>query len=176
VSGEPPGGYSSIVHAFRRHLHSCAALALLAMAALALGPTISRLLLPRTDAAPGGPGMPPAVARGAESPGPQHGAAHRPADSHAHHHHGTAMLPAAPEVLASEDVPATPHPASHHHSLEHCGLCVVAACAFAVAPQPPALISIDACYRVARSARPSLPPLRIVWSPASPRGPPSSLA
>src|SRR5450755_1302962 len=98
------------MHSLRRRLRLCVWLALLSITALAICPTVSRLLLP------GGLVAPAASAHGT-------GATH---DHHAHH--GGAMQAGA--------MPVSSHVPSHQHSLEHCGFCVLAAQAYAAAAAP----------------------------------------
>jgi hypothetical protein len=135
------------MRAVRRRLRLYAWLALLAIAALAICPTVSRVFAPDGSAAP------PLLGTGA---------------AHAHHHHHDGTMQAA-------TTPVAPHVPSHQHSLEHCGFCVLAAHAFAVAPAPTAMLASSDCGRRAEIGRaPAVPRLRCDWSPASSRGPPLS--
>jgi hypothetical protein len=134
------------VDRFRRRLKTFASIALVAFAGLALAPTISRALLLRDEAPPHAPGAHHQI--GAMEPAP------------AHHHHG------------DHHDGATPPPAEHRHSLDHCALCLVAACAVAFDATPHAFTVHDGGReRVA-------PPASVVprwsddWSPATSRGPP----
>jgi len=150
------------MHALRRRLRGCTWLALLAMVALALGPTISRLALPEE------PSPRAALALGAPmDDAAMHHAAMDPAAMHAHHHH-------AASIDASNAPASPPTRPAHHHTLEHCALCAVAATAFAVAPAPPLVIAAASVPRnVAALPERGLKPGRTPRSPASSRGPPT---
>jgi hypothetical protein len=148
------------MRAVRRRLRVCAWLALLAILALAVGPTVSRLLLPAGNAFAPGTASQAEPARG-EATAPRHDIA----STHHHHHHDMAMVPAT--------TPAPTQPSPHEHALEHCGLCLLAAHGFTFVQDRPALV---ACIESTRPAldliTPALPRLRSDWSPASSRGPP----
>lgn len=130
---------------WRRRSRSCAAVALLSVLALALGPTVSRLSLPARDALPA----------------PAH---------HPHHaHHGHAAMAAMADARPGE----MPAPA-HQHSLDHCALCVLAAHAFTFFQEAPRLgACVEIAHPAARQVAAALPRLRLDWNPASSRGPPA---
>jgi hypothetical protein len=156
------------MHAVRRRLRAWAWLALLSITALAGGPTLSRLLLPAV-----GPTLAAAVSHSPADPGSAVSApAASPAMDMAHHHHDMAMAPGAmPGVPRALPTPL-PVPA-HEHALEHCGLCLLAAGAFAFVQERRVLAAFVECARpAARCVVAALPRLRSDWSPASSRGPP----
>ncbi|MEO8922882.1 MAG: DUF2946 family protein [Caldimonas sp.] len=64
------------------------------------------------------------------------------------------------------------HPAGHSHSLDHCGMCVVAAFAFALASSPPAVAASAPVHDPVVESATAAPRPRDDWSPASWRGPP----
>jgi hypothetical protein len=146
----------------RRRLRVFTWVALLAMVAIALGPTISRLTVPEEPS------------RGdvfALDVPVDHGAMHRAAMSTGaidaqHRHVG---------VIAATAAPASPPTSPPHcHTLERCALCAVAASAFAVAPPPPTVMAVATVRRqVAVLAERGLVPGRSPWSPATSRGPPA---
>jgi hypothetical protein len=71
-------------------------------------------------------------------------------------------------------MPSAPVPVpAHEHALEHCGLCLLAAGAFAFVQERPVLAAFVECTHPApRCVVAALPRLRCDWSPASSRGPP----
>jgi len=143
------------MRAVRRRLRACAWLALLAILALAVGPTVSRLLLPAGNVFASG-----TASRMGEATVPR-----RDIESTHHHHHDMAMAP------ATTPVPTQPSP--HEHALEHCGLCLLAVHGFAFVHDRPALTAFVESTRPALDRiTPALPRLRSDWSPASSRGPP----
>ncbi len=120
--------------------------ALLAFAGLAAAPTISRAI--HLGAGPEEPaglmGQAPIAAIGVE---------------HAHHH-------------ASPLTDPSPHSGGHSHSIDHCAMCVVATCAYAlasIAPEMGTSPGVQECMDLPVDATPRL---RQDWSPASLRGPP----
>lgn len=139
--------YSPRVLMLRRKIHRFVWLCVVAMAGIAVGPTISRTL-----AAGSGASAEPAHWHGIE-------AAHSMpmASAPARHEAGPASEPAAP----------------HAPSLDHCELCVLAASAWAFAsvPHQPVLDPFEFHFVVlppiVSAAR------RVVWPPATPRGPPT---
>src|SRR5205085_1728948 len=134
---------------------------LLAVFTLALGPTISRLTLPEQPSRGAAFSLEARVDHAA-----MHHTAMDAGAMHAHRHH------AASSLATSAPPPARTAP-SHHHTLEHCALCAVAATAFAVASSPPVVVAAFAEPRpVAVSADRGLAPGRTPWSPATSRGPP----
>ena len=138
------------MHAVRRHLRLYAWLALLSITCLAICPSVSRLLVPAPDIRQ----ATAAVLHGTDV-----------APAHHHHHHDGAMQGGM--------LPASSHAPLHQHSLEHCGFCVLAAHAVAVAPVPAALFAASVCGRQAFNGNAAVAPrLRCDWSPASSRGPP----
>jgi hypothetical protein len=144
------------MQAVRHRIRACAWLALLAIVALAVGPTVSRMRLPAN-----GSGM--------HEAGSLHVLATATASTHAmgsaHHHQDRTMQPGP--------LPAAPQAPPHDHALEHCGLCLLAAHAFAFAHTPPALVAVRQCSRLSNGqVAPAAPRLRSDWSPASSRGPP----
>jgi hypothetical protein len=150
------------MHAARRHLRAWAWLALVSIVGLALGPTVSRLLLPSSGAFE--------QPSGAQTrfPYPNEGVTTSPrgADSSHHHHHEIAT--------GSGPSPLTGNPSTHDHALEHCGLCLLAAHAFTFIQQRPELVALRERARPVRAAMATrLPRLRFDWFPASSRGPPS---
>jgi hypothetical protein len=152
--------------AMRRRLRACTWLALVAMALIALGPTISRLTLPEV-AAP--MAMDHAAMRHAAMHDRVDGDALALADSSAtpagHHKHH--YPPAAKS-------PPPPAPPAHTHTLEHCSLCVVALFAFAVAPPPPSVVTpAVAPLPIALPRDGGISPGRDTWSPIGSRGPPA---
>jgi len=159
------------MHQFRRHLRTCTWLALLAMATLAFGPTVSRFTLPEAGRA--------ATPSASQVATVDHAAMHHAVSHHAMHlASGDAAGPRAPthhqDPAAAPQGHGLPTLPPHHHSLEHCALCVVAAGAFAMAPPPPAVASrATAVHRVASLPRIGVAPVPAVWSPAQPRGPPA---
>jgi hypothetical protein len=157
------------MHAIRRRLRACTWVALVAMAALAVGPTISRLTLPEAAAAMAMQHA--ALHHVPVQQGSMDGDAVAMADgaattaTHAHHHHH-------PPAALGNVPPAAPP--GHTHSLEHCALCVVALFALAVAP-PPLQVSTPAGARMAalRLRDDGSSPGRDTWSPIGSRGPPA---
>ena len=149
------------MRAVRRRLRGCAWLALLAILALAVGPTVSRLLLPAGNVfAPGAASQALAELTRGEATVARHDI-----ESTHHHHHDMAMAPAT--------TPVPPHPPPHEHALEHCGLCLLAVHGFAFVQDRPALIAfIESTRPALDQIAPALPRLRSDWSPASSRGPP----
>jgi hypothetical protein len=150
------------MRAVRRRLRLYVWLALLSITALAICPTVSRMVLPdgfvQYDHVAQASGDTRAVAT-AELPH-EAGAAH----DHRHHHVGT---------VETVPMPVSTHPPSHHHTLEHCGFCVLAAHAFAVAPvAAEVLVSSDCGRRPYNRGVLTVPRLRCDWSPGSSRGPP----
>jgi hypothetical protein len=152
------------MRAVRRRLRLYAWLALLSVGALAICPTVSRVLLPVGGFAESAPS---ARLRG-DSEALATAALPHQADAaldHPRHHHDGAMHPGA--------MPVSPHSPSHRHALEHCGFCVLAAHAFAVVPVPAAVLVSSEDGRCAYDeGAPAVPRLRCDWSPASSRGPP----
>ena len=151
--------------AIRRRLHACTWLALTAMLALAIGPTISRLTLPET----GGP------------MGMDHAAMHHAALHHAGMNGGDGVAMADAQAMPAVHHhhshppagPASPPP-GHTHSLEHCALCVVALSAFAVAPAPlPLVTPVCAPLQEPLPRDRGVAPGRDIWSPIGSRGPPA---
>ena len=126
---------------FRCRLRAFAWLACVAIAGLAIGPSISRVLYAQATLA-------------------QHGAAL----SGAHHHDNHHPDDAAPD--------SSTHAPSHAHTLDHCGLCVVASCAIVVSTLAPSSTPAPSSERVVADATVAVPRLRCDWSPASSRGPP----
>ena len=134
---------------FRRKLKEFVWIALLAFVGLAVAPTISRAIhLGKAGWAGGGIGHQQIAAAGSGSA------------AHHGHHHGTSRQPS--DGLAD-----------HRHSLDHCGLCVVAAHGFALAAEPPARSAFQVAFGPAIEAVIVTPPLRDDWSPATSRGPPA---
>jgi hypothetical protein len=153
--------YSDPMRAVRRHLRTWAWLALVSICGLALGPTVSRLLLPSSGAF-----EQPSSAQ-TRFPYPHEGltSSLRGTDSSHHHHHEIATGSGPP--------PLTGNPPTHDHALEHCGLCLLAAHAFTFTQQSPGLIALRQRARPVNAAIATrLPRLRSDWSPASSRGPP----
>lgn len=150
------------MRAVRRRLRACAWLALLSISSLAIGPTVSRLLLPA-----GSPFVSNAdLSRRAASHAHGEAAATSPAMALAHRHH---------QAIASASTPPTDTPRlpNHEHALEHCGLCVLAAHAFTFVQPQPGLVSASGSARLVLAlATPNVPRLRLDWSPSSSRGPP----
>ncbi len=64
------------------------------------------------------------------------------------------------------------HPAGHSHSLDHCGMCVIAAFAFALASSPPSVAASTPIHDSVVESATSAPRPRDDWAPASSRGPP----
>src|SRR5689334_5817056 len=120
------------MRSIRRRLRDCTWLALLAMLTLALGPTISRLTLPEEPPHGGAFAVQAPMDHAAMHHEAMHHDAMAMAAMHAHRHHAAPMPPS--------DAPLRGAP-SHHHTLEHCALCAVAASAFAVAPSPPVVLA-----------------------------------
>lgn len=133
---------------FRRRLKAFASIALVAFVGLALAPTISRALLPGDGALRHGAGGDPQMA--AMEPAPAH-------HHHGHDHHA-GFTP--------------PPPAEHRHSLDHCGMCLVAACAVAFDAMPPVFAVQRVNHRHFACPGDVFPRWSDDWSPASPRGPP----
>ncbi len=149
------------MRAVRRRLRACAWLALLSISALAVGPTVSRLLLPAGSSFV--PALDVAHAPASHVHGPATVASHAMMPSH--RHHAGASASTAPVEA--------PNPPIHEHVLEHCGLCVLAAHAFTFVQDPPELVAVSvSAFRVLAPLVPSVPRLRLNWSPASSRGPP----
>jgi hypothetical protein len=153
------------MRAVRRRLRLYAWLALLSVGALAICPTVSRMLLPGGGFAEFAPGA--RVSRDSQAlataalPHPTTDAAL----DHPRRHHDRAMHAGA--------MPVSPHSPSHRHALEHCGFCVLAAHAFAVVPVPAVvLVSAEDGRCAYGEGTPAVPRLRCDWSPASSRGPP----
>ena len=150
------------MRSFRQHLRACTWLAVLAMLTLALGPTVSRLTLPEEPSR--------AHAFALEVPmdhAAMHHAALDMAAMHGHHHHPAGMI-------ATKGPTSPPTQPAHHHTLEHCALCAVAASAFAVAASPPVVVAVATVRRntaVPAARRPA--PGRTLWSPTTSRGPPA---
>lgn len=145
------------MRAVRHHLRAYAWLALLSITALAIGPTVSRILLPA-----GGVFMSGAGAHAQAKPAM--GAATASGSAHHHHHDMATGRAAAPEV---------PRVPTHEHALEHCGLCLLAAQAFTFVQDHPALTAFVECIRpILAPIALAVPRLRSDWSPASSRGPP----
>ena len=156
------------MHAIRRRMRACTWLALVAVAAVAIGPTVSRLALPElaAPAAMNHAAMHHARMQVAAVAGDvvamDDGATKIARE--AHHRH----LPAAP---ANASLPARP---AHSHGLEHCALCVVALFAFAVAPPPPRVsMPSDGLIVVAARRGVGVAHCRDTWSPIGSRGPPT---
>ncbi len=146
----------------RRRLRACAWLALLSISALAVGPTVSRLLLP--EGSPFVPATDIAHAPASHVHGQATAMSHAMAPAHRH------LRVIASASAAQHEVP---HPPMHEHALEHCGLCVLAAHAFTFSQERPELVAVSGSARlVLAPLAPSLPRLRLDWSPASSRGPP----
>ena len=137
-------------------------MALIAVLGLALGPTVSRLLLPSAAALEQTSATPTSAPGQHDQPTTESGTT----DSLHHHHHQLARgLGSAP--------PAGNRPA-HDHALEHCGLCLVAAHAFTFTQElPELLVFLEPAQRVTGAIALRLPRLRSDWSPASSRGPPT---
>jgi hypothetical protein len=134
------------VDRFRRRLKAFASIALLAFVGLALAPTISRALLLGDGAPPHGAGSEQQMAGMAP----------------AHHHHGNDHHAGF----------TPPHPAEHGHSLDHCAMCLVAACAVAFDATPPAFAVQDIDHRHVACPGDVVPRWSDDWSPATSRGPP----
>jgi hypothetical protein len=134
------------VDRFRRRLKAFASIALLAFVGLALAPTISRALL----LGDGGP------VHGASRP--RQMAAMHPAPTHHHHGH--------------DDHGADTPPAEHRHSLDHCAMCLVAACAVAFDATPPAFAVQEVDHPHVACWGDVVPRWNDDWSPATSRGPP----
>jgi hypothetical protein len=146
------------MRAVRRRLRACAWLALLSIAALAFGPTVSRILLPAGDASMSG-------AEAHARAQPAMGAATASALVH-QHQYDMAMG----RAMAAREKPHVP---MHEHTLEHCGLCLLAAQAFTFVHDQPALGAFVECTRAMLApVAPAVPRPRSDWSPASSRGPP----
>ena len=130
----------------RRNLKEFVWVALLAFAGLAIAPTISRAIhLGAEPEEPAGmSSQAPMAVMGAE---------------HAHHH-------AAPSTDPS------PRSGGHSHSLDHCAMCVVAACAYALASIVPLVALSPVVHKGVQRLVGATPRLRQDWSPAIPRGPP----
>lgn len=130
----------------RRKLKEFVWVALLAFAGLAVAPTISRAIhLGADPEVPAGmSGQAPMAATGAE---------------HAHHHAAPATDP-------------SPRSGGHSHSLDHCAMCIVAACAYALASIAPSAAPSPIVHKGVQLSVGATPRLRQDWSPASPRGPP----
>lgn len=136
------------MHAIRRRLRASTWIALVAIAGLAVGPTISRLTLPAAEAAPA----------------MDHAAMDHASMHHAAMHHAT--MHEAPLPM--------PTPPAHSHTLDHCALCVVALFAFAVAPPPPLVAASANAWRpVAPPRVAGISPCRATWSSIGARGPPA---
>ena len=150
------------MRAVRRRLQLYAWLALLSIIALAICPTISRMALPEGFVKSAHGAQPSGDSRAIATAASPHGTN---AEHGYHHHHGGTVQTGA--------MPVSPHVPSHHHTLEHCGYCVLAAHAFVVAPAPAAvLVSSDCGRRAYNRGALAVPRLRCDWSPASSRGPP----
>jgi Protein of unknown function (DUF2946). len=150
------------MRAARRYLRAWTWLALVSIVGLAVGPTVSRLVLPS-----GGPFEHWSGAY-ARSPFQKTSLTTSPSgtDPSHHHHHDIAS--------GTGSAPAEGNLPTHDHALEHCGLCVVAAHAFTFVQQWPALVALRQQARpLNASIATRLPRLRSDWSPASSRGPPS---
>ncbi|MGZ3197991.1 MAG: DUF2946 family protein [Caldimonas sp.] len=145
--------YSDPVRALRRRLRGFVWLCLIAMAGLAIAPTISRALLPEhPDSA-----LPQAIAalHSTEDPSLQpHAAGH-----HVHHH-------------AAADSAGSP-PSHHQHSLDHCALCAIAASAWTLDSVLAGPV-VDSFAPDTQVPTPGAPPARrLERLPATWRGPPS---
>ena len=150
------------MRAVRRRLRAFAWLALLSISALAVGPTVSRLLLPAGS--PFFPAADIAHAPASHVHGQATAMSHAMAPAHRHHHAIASASAALDEV---------PHAPRHEHALEHCGLCVLAAHALAILQERPEVVDVsDGTRLVLAPLPPGLPRLRVDWSPASSRGPP----
>jgi hypothetical protein len=136
------------VDRFRRRLKAFASIALVAFVGLALAPTISRTLLLDDGALLHGASSDQQMAAMAPTP--------------AHHHHGH------DHHTGSTSAP----PAEHRHSLDHCAMCLVAACAFAFDATPPAFAVQDVGHRHVACPVDVVPRWSDEWSPATSRGPP----
>ena len=149
------------MRAVRHRLRRYAWLAILAIAALAICPTISRLVLPEGFADVAHGAQPSRDSASIAEPSP-----HGTGAAHDHYqHHDSMMLTGA--------MPVSSHAPSHQHTLEHCGFCVLAAHAFAVAPAPAVVLTAsDYGSQAYDGGAPAVPRLRCDWSPASSRGPP----
>jgi hypothetical protein len=146
---------------FRQRLHGCTWLAMLAMLTLALGPTVSRLTLPEEPSHGEAIAFEVPIDHAAM---PQ--AAMNRVAMHAHQHDPAAMV--------ATKTPALPAQPAHHHTLEHCALCAVAASAFPVAASPPVIIAVATLRRdIAVLVERGPAPGRTPWSPATSRGPPA---
>jgi hypothetical protein len=150
------------MRSFRQRLRGCTWLAVLAMFTLALGPTVSRLTLPEEPSRGDAFALEVPIDHAA-----MHHAAPSTAALHAHQHR--------PAAIVATKAPASPPTRPvHHHTLEHCDLCAVAASAFAVAAPPPVVIAVATVRRNgAVPAERGLAPGRTPWSPATSRGPPA---
>jgi len=150
------------MRAVRRRLRLYAWLALLSVGALAICPTVSRMLLPG-GFVESGAGV---IASGSSATPATATLLHGAGAAHIHHHHDGAMH--------AGTMPVSPHAPSHQHALDHCGFCVLAAHAFAVVfPVPAAvLVSSEGGRRAYDESAPAVPRLRCDWSPATSRGPP----
>lgn len=152
--------YSAPMRAVRRRLRACAWLALLSIVALAAGPTVSRLLLPVGGSLISGAATHSPVAHPTSEPT----SSLQAIDSWQHHQHA---------AMAAAAAPAPSHSPAHGHTLEHCGLCLLAAHAFTFVQENPALTGLVECTSPATDRTvPAVPRLRCDWSPASSRGPP----
>jgi hypothetical protein len=133
------------VTAIRLRLKSFAWVALVAMCALAIGPSISRALAAN-----------PASAFAAHAGHLGMGAHSHMAMGHAAMHH-----------------PQPDAPGHAPDGLDCCDLCVVASTPLAIAVFAlPSLHVVELVAAPLRAARPSAPAQREVWSNAAPRGPP----
>ena len=130
----------------RRKVKEFVWVALLAFAGLAVAPTISR-----------------AIHMGAELEEPAGTSSNAPmaamGSEHAHHH-------AVPSTEPSQ------HSGGHSHSLAHCAMCVVAACAYALGPTAPSVATSPVVHEDVHLSVGATPRLRQDWLPAGPRGPP----
>jgi hypothetical protein len=139
------------VDRFRRQLKKFAWVALLAFVGLAVAPTISRAIHL-------GDGAQLLAAGGNLHPAGMGSTA-------AHHHHGAGH---------PDGSTAPPSPAGHQHSLDHCAMCLVAACAFALGVAPPVLAVQTIGDEQVITPTSAAPRFSDDWSPATSRGPPSS--
>jgi hypothetical protein len=137
------------VDRFRRRLKTFASIALVAFAGLAVAPTISRALLLGDGALPH------------DTASPLQMAAIEAAPAHHHHHHGH-----------DHGEGATPPPAEHRHSLDHCAICLVAGCAVAFNATPHAFAVHDVGSEQVTPPASVVPRWSDDWSPATSRGPP----
>ena len=150
------------MRAVRRRFRPYAWLALLSITALAICPTVSRMLLPGGGFAESASG---ARLNGDSEALATAGSPHGAGGTHDHHHHHDGAMQAG-------TMPAS-HAPSHQHALEQCGFCGLAAHAFAVVPVPAAVLVSSECGRRAYDeGAPAAPRPRCDWSPASSRGPP----